>query len=255
MTSRKPPKTGQPAGSALSVPPLSFPLESQPSDFVGPPEEVFGWDIPDDIFTAHLKEPDNWLRVPDFYPPADQGSKFRGQIESDNERHPHLTNAARRIVKASRHLAHQSFRTMDDLRDSLAEYLDLSSRKESFDAIVPTSKRMRDAVYYTIVIDQLDDALRETTRPHAEVRFLEAVSMFADWAADDGTKPLPIADRMRQIAEKPRPNARTHDHRELQETFERYKREGYTEREARGKLVASGKYGSQPTIYRVTSKK
>lgn len=148
--------------------------------------------------------PDNWLRVPDFHSPSSMAEQFRGAIEGPHALHPELALRSRQIVVAARRLAQQSFASMNELRGVWCDYLDQVIEEDEFSPLMQATRATRDAVFYNMVIDLLEQTLLEKRRGIAEAFFLEAVGLFADWVADDGALPVPRRIQMKELSEKPR---------------------------------------------------
>lgn len=83
---------------------------------------------------------------------------------------------------------------------------------------------------------------------------LDALNGVALASVEAQVTPVVRTKAARKAARAPRPAARKIDHEEVLREFKKLVRQGHTESEARGILV-SREVASQPTIYRITTKK
>lgn len=157
-----------------------------------------------EVWSDEERNPENWLRIPNFGVIPAPGLDFRGYIGEGPARFPELSQPARSLVRAARKLLRQTFSTMGEVRTAWDRFLAFNMKSETtaFGTHWPPLKQMRAAAFYNLMIGDLERCLRATKRQEATKHMLQAIQSFADWTADDDTLPLPERMRLLQARRK-----------------------------------------------------
>lgn len=157
-----------------------------------------------EVWSDEERNPDNWLRIPNFGVIPAPGLDFRGYIGEGCGRFPDLAQTARIMVRASRKYLRQTFSDMIEVHTAWDRFLALhfESEADELSRSSPALKQMRASAFYNQIIWDLERYYRATKRTAATMHILEAVQSFAAWVADDDTLPLPERMRLLQARRK-----------------------------------------------------
>lgn len=205
------------------------------------------------LWLKNARDPDNWFEIPEFgVLPEDVG--WRGfalpivWMMADT-RPGGRPESVRAIVRAVRQLARQHFNSLSDLLAANLEFIDLVEA-EDYDSL---TDRHKVAFVYRSTIDALKRNADNREGNIAANAIASASATLIEWVIGGSIDAaLRRSEQNRKNAQVPR--TKRVDHDTIEHEFLRLRREGFTDREARGILVANG-VGSQSTIYRITTKK
>jgi hypothetical protein len=210
-----------------------------------------------DAWAVDQLDADNWFRIPEFgvKPEEVQFEGFAFPIVSPYMDHYEARQSVRNLVRVARQLIVREVSTV------LEAKMEAIGALEALDTGKSPTGRQAASLIYGYVVRGLEGAFSDFGDEHSRFEALAGnAATIAQWASGEigsAMRGMGKAERahMQAIAKQPRPAARKHDHDELLAKFDRYMAAGHTARETRGLLVASGQYGSQSHIHRVTKEK